>query len=116
MNAVTVTLPVPPSANAYLRVWQNRLRRTNAAQLYVTACTALCRAAATAPFTGPVAVRVTWYRAQRMGDLDNRLKVLLDALQGLLYVNDSQVVRIEAIRSDAERDNPRIDLTVEEMP
>ena len=74
------------------------------------------------PFDGPVAVSVTIYRpmtkalakkldvAIRHGreldpslflaptkpDLDNQIKTVLDALEGLAYVNDSQVVDISA--------------------
>jgi Holliday junction resolvase RusA-like endonuclease len=50
------------------------------------------------PITKPTDVRleVTWHRRHRLGDLDNRLKGLLDALEGLLYEDDKQIVEIVA--------------------
>ena len=63
------------------------------------------------PLTGPVTLTVTWFRKIRRGDLDNRLKVLLDALNGVLYVDDDQVVEIHAFRKD-DRLNPRVEVEV----
>ena len=51
----------------------------------------------------PIAVSLTWYRGRRAGDLDNRLKQVLDALQGLCYVDDKQIVELHAHRKDAPR-------------
>lgn len=47
-------------------------------------------------FVGPVAVRAWLYRPKKVGDLDNRLKGLLDCMTGLVYADDRQVMRIEA--------------------
>jgi nitric oxide reductase large subunit len=35
------------------------------------------------------------FRPRASGDLDNRIKVLVDALQGIAYANDSQVKHID---------------------
>lgn len=82
------------------------------------------------PFDGPVAVSITIYRpmtkalakkldvAIRHGreldpslflaptkpDLDNQIKTVLDALEGLAYINDSQVVDISAHKRYANYD------------
>lgn len=56
---------------------------------------------------GPVAVSIDWYRGRKSGDLDKRLGVVLDALQGVLYENDNQIVELTARRFDAPG-NPRI--------
>jgi Holliday junction resolvase RusA-like endonuclease len=61
-----------------------------------------------------VAFQVTWYRDKKMGDLDKRLGIVLDALQGVVYENDSQIVEILAKRMDATS-NPRIEVTVYEV-
>lgn len=58
-----------------------------------------------------VVVYADWYRARRSGDLDNRMKVLWDALQGVAYDNDSQIVEIHARRYDDKR-NPGVYVTV----
>jgi len=46
----------------------------------------------------PVELVFVWYckKGCRGGDLDNRLKVILDALEGIVYENDKQVVKISA--------------------
>lgn len=116
MRAVTVELPLPPLANHYLRVAGNHIYKTGEAKAYRARCEERCRAALpTGPFTGPVRVRFTWYRQRRMGDLDNVAKVLFDALSGLLYADDKQIVEIHAVRDDSRRDRPGIALTVEDI-
>lgn len=114
--AATVWLPIPPLANHYLRVARNRIYKTAQARSYRAQCEAICRAALPAgPFIGPVRVTFVWYRKRRMGDLDNVAKVLFDALSGLLYADDKQIVEILARRDDSRRDRPGIALTVEEI-
>lgn len=65
------------------------------------------------PLSGPVAVSIAWYRKRRAGDLDKRLGVVLDALQGVAYANDSQIVALTATRHESP-DNPRVDITITE--
>ena len=108
-----VTLPVPPSANARLFIVGGRMVKGKEARGYRRIVEARCRAVCPRPLTGPVAVRVDWYRARRVGDLDNRLKVLLDSVKGLLYADDKQVRRIVAEMHDTDQGNPRMELTVE---
>lgn len=60
---------------------------------------------------GPVIVRIRVYRKRRHGDLDNILKALLDALNGVAYRDDSQVVEIHAQRFDDPR-APRVEIMV----
>lgn len=42
-------------------------------------------------FQGDVELRVTHYSERRIADRDNLLKPIQDALQGVVYLNDSQV-------------------------
>ncbi len=66
--------------------------------------------------TGPVAVSVVFYVPQRAkGDVDNLLKTVLDGLNGVAYVDDSQVVRASALIV-LDPANPRIELTITELP
>ncbi len=54
-------------------------------------------------FPKPVRVRLTltWYRPRTSrGDLDNRLKILLDSLQGALYANDRQIRELHVYEQD----------------
>lgn len=110
MTVFSARLPVPPSANRYWRVWRGRAVRSREATAYI----ALVRVAlrGMAPATGPVRVTIGWFRGARRGDLDNRLKVALDALRGLAFVDDRQVVALSAWREEAPAD-PRLEVTVE---
>lgn len=61
---------------------------------------------------GPVAVTLHWHRSRKSGDLDNRAKVALDALNGMLWADDKQIVELHLFRHEAPR-NGKLDLIVE---
>jgi Holliday junction resolvase RusA-like endonuclease len=61
--------------------------------------------------SGPVEVIINVFRPQKRGDLDNILKATLDSFNGLLYDDDSQIVKIIAMRSD-DKLNPRVEVTI----
>jgi Holliday junction resolvase RusA-like endonuclease len=65
------------------------------------------------PLDVPVRVTMHVVTRTRAGDLDNRIKPTLDALQGLAYDDDKRVVEIHATRG-VDRENPRVEITVEE--
>jgi len=79
-------------------------------------------------FDRPVALRVAviFYRVKPKNyakkvvlptmkpDLDNYLKLVTDALEGFVYVNDSQITTIIVKKRFSDR--PRIELLVEEDP
>lgn len=111
-----LTLPYPPTANTYWRVWRGRPVKSEKARHYQNTVRMKCLV--NRPWGGPldvlggpVSVSVDAYRPRAIGDLDNTLKVLLDALRGIAYVDDSQVVRIEASRFD-DPANPRVEVEV----
>lgn len=62
------------------------------------------------PLTGPVAVRVRFYTATaRRVDVDNLVKLTLDALNGIAWEDDSQIVHVTATKT-LDRENPRTEL------
>lgn len=97
-----VTLPYPPSANRYLRHTARGTYRTAEATHYRANAARLAIVAGFLPVAGPVSVAVILHpRKTAKGkpsavvlDLDNCLKVALDALQGVAYQNDKQVKAI----------------------
>jgi crossover junction endodeoxyribonuclease RusA len=97
---IRLTLPEPPSANRYYRMAGRHLHHSDDARAYIASVEAICRVQRVVPIRGPVGVRFTWYRGRRSGDLDNRLKIALDALQGFCFESDAQVVEITATRHD----------------
>lgn len=108
-------LPLPPMANRYWRYWRGRVVPSPEAEKYKTgvklrALTLGLRK----PLSCPVCVSVTVYRKRKAGDIDGFLKVSLDAAQGVLYVNDSQIAELHALRLE-DPSNPRLVLNVEPM-
>lgn len=63
------------------------------------------------PLEEEVSMVVHLYRPRKAGDLTNFFKTLDDTLQGVCYVNDSQIVEYHAHRHD-DKDNPRVEVTI----
>ena len=70
-----------------------------------------------APLTGAIKFHADVYKkiiptALTFGDWDNHAKAICDALNGICYVDDRQIIdgRIRLLRG-----NPRIDITLEEI-
>ena len=102
-------LPLQPSANVYWRHARGRTYKSDDARTYQTAVGWQCQALHLAPHTGPVAVTLHVYRARRSGDLDNKIKVCLDSLNGHLWNDDAQVVELHAYLHD-DKFNPRVEV------
>jgi crossover junction endodeoxyribonuclease RusA len=109
--SVTLRLPVPPSANRFYRVYRGRAVMSAEGRTYKQMVAQLAVAKRLHPATGPVSLDVVWYRAAKRGDLDNRMKVALDALEGVLFVNDAQIVELR-IRRCEDKADPRMLVTV----
>lgn len=112
------TLPEPPSANRWWRKFNNRMVLSPEARKYKAMVAGYQLRSDTQfhrfDFPTTITVTVVWYRSRKSGDLDKRLGVLLDALQGVAYDNDNQIVELYAIRSDDDHKNPRVEVTVME--
>ena len=92
-------LPYPVSANRYWRTTKGRVYVSKEAEAYKAQAAWIARAAGMKPATGPVSLGVTLIPKNGITmDLDNALKVTLDALKGIAYVDDKQVVKIVAER------------------
>lgn len=109
-----LTLPLPPSANDYWRIFKNRILVSTLARKYKANVRfrLLQDGALPKPLEGPVVVSLTVYRRRRIGDLDNFQKCLFDSLRGIAFEDDSQVVEIHARRED-DPANPRVEVRVE---
>jgi Holliday junction resolvase RusA-like endonuclease len=102
-DTLSFHLDEPPSANRWWRNVGGRMVTSKAAREYkqyveneamIRHCGVMIRE------PRPVRVHVQWQRGRKSGDLDKRLGVILDALQGVAYDNDSQIVEIHAERID----------------
>lgn len=101
-------LPYPPSANAY---WRSivikgsvRVLVSKDAKQYKERAGMIARRLFPTPLKGPIGIQLRVYRPEKRGDLSNRIKVLEDALSGIAYDDDSQIVEIRAYRHDSPRD------------
>lgn len=108
-------LPLPPSANRYWRAVRGRVLLSKEAREYRKACSlaAVCQWNG-AVLGDRVRVHADVFMADLRGDLMNREKQLLDALNGAVLVDDSQVWDMRMVRH-LDRVNPRVEVTIEPL-
>lgn len=108
-GSFVLELPYPPSVNRYFRMFRNRIVTSAEAREYKAQAGWLARERGLhAPLDGPVALRAFLHpRATKMKskavmprciDLDNALKVALDAMNGIVYEDDRQIAEIHITR------------------
>lgn len=105
MKPIQLVLPEPPSANRYWRTFRGRAVKSKEAKAFVATVQGIATAARVKPILeGPVALSVRWVRGRKAGDLDNRLKIVCDALgKGLCYKDDRQITEITMTRVDGDK-------------
>lgn len=108
---IRFTLPYPPSSNVYWRTFRNRVVVSAEAKAYKRDAAIEARRQGVPKLLGKVGVRLHVYRPQKSGDLDNRFKVALDALNKVAWEDDDQVVELHGYRRD-DKDNPRVEVAV----
>jgi len=99
---MNVLLPYPPSANRYIRRTARGCYRTAEADRYRATARSLAISGGAYCLAGNVVVVATLMpKSTRKGvasktrlDIDNCVKVAADALQGVCYEDDSQIVRL----------------------
>ena len=112
-DRIEITLPSPPPANRNWRTSrEGRTYLSKESKDYKAEVASLfVQAGYPGPFHGDVCLTVHWYRKIRRGDLDGRLKVLLDSMNGCAWIDDAQVAIIHAYRHDDPK-NPRVEIVV----
>ncbi len=63
---------------------------------------------------GEIKLSMDVYRPRKVGDLDGRIKVLLDSMQGIYFEDDAQIVEIHARRFE-DKIKPRVEITLEQV-
>ncbi len=106
-----ITLPYPPSANTMWRNYRGITVTSEQVRAYKQMVAYLARQAGVTQLSGDVILSADIYRPRRAGDLDNRLKCLIDALIGVAYNDDGQLVEIHARRFD-DKKNPRVEVDI----
>ena len=119
---IRLTMPEPPSANRYWRMGRSgqggkrsHMILSSEARNY-KAAGRLAYAQATGTLKvafvdGEIAVTLRWFRGRKSGDLDNRIKQVLDSLAGCAYTNDSQITELHCFRYDDAK-NARMEVTL----
>ena len=111
LAAQSIVLALPPSANRYWTYTNGNVFPSQEAETYKEGVAWKALHQGVRQFTGDVAVYLNVYRPRQAGDLDNYNKVLLDALQGVAYVDDDQVVELHSWRHD-DKAQPRVEVEI----
>lgn len=112
-----LTLPYPPSTNrAWRTAYVPKLKRavvypSKEYTEYKEWLGRMVKIKGMIPLAGPVEMIARLYRPAKRGDLMNPIKVLCDALQGVAYLNDDQIVRAHVEMYD-DKDHPRVEVEV----
>ena len=112
--SMKLTLPYPPSANRYWRNYRGITVTSEDALAYKAEVGYIARSRGVQPLHGPVCLTLEMYRPRRSGDLDNRLKCLIDSLNGIAWGDDSQITEIHAYRYD-DKARPRVEVEIKEV-
>lgn len=113
-----MSLPIPPSVNSMYYNKGAGKRLTSKAERYIRDARALINDAMDAQ-KWSMPVREVWlyvdmvfyFPDRKIRDSHNCLKLLLDVMQGYVYVNDYFVLpRIQSVEYD--KDNPRVELRI----
>ena len=116
LAAQSIVLPVPPSTNDNWHNYNGVTVLSTEAKNFRAGVKLLANIAGLRPFDGPVAVYVHFYADNALMDLDNYDgKALLDALQGVMYHNDRQIVERHSWKH-TDKTNPRIEVEVRRIP
>lgn len=114
--------PVPKSRPRAFLTKQNKIGtytdpRTRRAEDVVRGyCLTKMRREGRKPFQGPVQLIVTFIRAtHRAVDIDNLMKLVQDSLNGVAYVDDSQIVDMRGVKS-VEEGHGRTIVLLRELP
>lgn len=106
-EVLRLELPYPPSVNHYLRHTARGVYRTAEADSYRQQVQVLALIQQVEPLSGELIVTLTLYRPAKRGDVDNYSKVVIDALNGIAWHDDGQIVELHIYRFD-DKKNPRV--------
>ena len=107
LTRVELTLPEPPSSNRLWRNGRGRVYSADAAKDFKAEVYAIYLKSRLPRVVFPkgqaVKVTMVWYRQRKAGDLSNRIKIVEDSLNGLLWADDKQISELHVTRVDGQR-------------
>ncbi len=114
MNEIKLILPYPPSSNTLYATFRGRRITSAIGRKFKSDIALLARQQGARLLNGDLSVTFRVFRPIRRGDLDNRLKISQDALKGICFEDDRQIIEIHAFRFD-DKANPRIEIEVKQL-
>jgi Holliday junction resolvase RusA-like endonuclease len=113
---IFLVVPEPPSLNE--KYINRQFIVSEAWRNYRPMVQKMCMAERMKPFIGEVAVKINWYYAGRIKDIDSKLKCLFDALESRdgnfgAYKNDNQIGELVVNREESKE--PRMVLSIKKM-
>ena len=111
-----ISLPIPPSVN---HKFVGHYVLSPASREFYQNVQATCMSMKMRPIDGDVFVKIRIYRARKAGDIDGRLKMVLDSLQAKdgfgCYHNDAQVKELNVSLDDTDPKKPRVVVMVKAL-
>ena len=104
-----LVLPLPPSANRMWRAVGGKVKVSEEGREYRDKAELALAMQRAEKLEGPVGLHIYVYFPNQRGDLDNRIKPLLDVLQGKTFKNDSQVHHLVVTRY-IDKEKPRVEV------
>lgn len=111
-RVIRLLLPMPPSANRYWRNTNTGSHVSREAREYKE----LVKngTSGVEMLHGRLSLTLVYYGLPKIADMDNRIKVLVDSLKGIAYVDDASIYHLEAFRSDETLRKQMVGVTVRE--
>ncbi len=114
VNELKLILPYPPSINHLYATFRGRRIVSAKGRKFKSDIAVLARQQGARLLTGDLTITFRVFRPKRIGDLDNRLKISQDALKGICFEDDRQIIEIHAFRFD-DKTNPRIEVDIKTL-
>ena len=111
---IYLELPFPPSLNHMYRRYGKQTVLSGEARAYKQEAAILSREIIDEPLTGRLSVTIRLYRPAARGDIDNYLKALLDALNGVLWCDDNQIDELHVYKL-LDRKRPHVELEIVQL-
>ncbi len=111
---IKLILPYPPSVNSLYATFRGRRIISAKGRQFKRDVGLLAKSQGAKILLGDLSVTFRVFRPKKTGDLDNRLKISQDALKGICFDDDKQIIEIHAFRFD-DKDNPRIEIDIKKL-
>lgn len=66
------------------------------------------------PSNKKISLSFDFFFASNKSDISNYVKMIEDAMEGIVYFNDKQIVK-ETLTKNIDKINPRVEITIEEV-